>query len=97
MNRRLLINVIGGRKMEPRTAAHAAARTWWSAPRRLPVDDVYSAWFSAHSRCTQALRAWNAAAPPARTAAYRAYVAELEVEEAAARTLELLRSEIAAA
>jgi hypothetical protein len=57
---------------------------------RLTVDDSYAAWFNAHSRCTHALRAWNAAAPKARAAAYRAYQAELAIEEEAARTLELL-------
>jgi hypothetical protein len=70
--------------------AHDAARTWWLPSRRLPIDDAYTAWFNAHSRCTQALRAWNAAAPEARAAAYRAYQAELAIEEEAACELEHL-------
>jgi hypothetical protein len=56
----------------------------------MPIDDAYTAWFNAHSRCTQALRAWNAAAPGARAAAYSAYQAELAIEETAARKLEHL-------
>jgi hypothetical protein len=64
----------------------------WLRPRRLPVDDAYTAWFNAHSRCTQALRAWNAAAGAARAAAYRAYVWELTLEEAAAAELERLNA-----
>jgi len=55
---------------------------WW------PVDDAYAAWFGAHSRCTQALRAWTTAAPGTRATAYRAYLAELELEEKAAAELE---------
>jgi len=35
--------------------AHDAARTWWLRSRRRPVDDAYTAWFGAHSRCTQLL------------------------------------------
>jgi hypothetical protein len=69
---------------------HDAARTWWLPARRLPIDDAYTAWFNAQSRCTQALRAWNAAAPEARAAAYRAYQEELAIEEATARQLEHL-------
>jgi uncharacterized protein YciW len=64
-----------------------AAREWWVPSGRLPVDDAYTEWFNAHSRCTQALRAWNAAPRRARAAAYRAYLAELRLEEAAARRL----------
>lgn len=77
--------------------AYDAARSWWLRSRRLPVDDAYTAWFNAHSRCTQALRAWNTAAPGARRAAYRAYLAELALEEAAARRLEQLHPGVAAA
>jgi hypothetical protein len=57
--------------------------------RRLPVDDVYTAWFNANSRCGEALRTWREAAPTARPDAYRAYLAELEREAAAAAELEL--------
>ena len=51
------------------------------------VDDAYTTWFNAHSRCTEALKTWRAAEPEARAAAYRAYVAELDREEAAAGEL----------
>jgi hypothetical protein len=62
-------------------------QTWWRPSHRLPVDDAYTAWFNAHSRCTQALRAWNRAARAAKADAYGAYLAELALEEAAARRL----------
>lgn len=58
-------------------------QTRWLDSRLLPVDDAYTAWFNANSRCGQALRAWREAAPEARPDAYRAYLAELELEEAA--------------
>jgi hypothetical protein len=62
-------------------------------PSRRPlVDDAYSAWFNAQSRCAHALRVWSAAAPRARAAAHRAYVAELKLEEAAAYELERLQA-----
>jgi hypothetical protein len=76
--------------------ARNAARTWWPASPRQAVDDAYAAWFSAHARCTSALRAWFSAAPEERAAAYRAYRAELVTEEAAARRLELLNLQAAA-
>jgi hypothetical protein len=72
-------------------------RTWWHRWRRRPVDDAYTAWFGAHSRCTQALRAWSTAAPETRAAAYRAYLAELELEEQAAAALERFRPQAAMA
>ena len=59
--------------------------------RRPPVDDAYSAWFNSQSRCAHALGVWRAAAPRARATAYRAYVAELKLEEAAACELERLQ------
>ena len=59
----------------------------WLPWRRPPVDDAYTAWFNAHSRCSQALRAWRSAAPGVRAAAYRTYLAELELEELAAAEL----------
>jgi uncharacterized protein YciW len=74
-----------------------ASRTWRPASRRPPVDDAYTAWFNAHSRCTQALRAWRSAARGARAAAYGAYLVELQGEEAAASELERLHSLWAAA
>ncbi len=55
----------------------------------LPVDDAYTAWFNANLRCGEALQAWLDAGPEARPPAYRAYLAELEREEAAAAVLEL--------
>jgi hypothetical protein len=75
---------------------HDAAQTWWVHSRRLPVDDAYTTWFNAHSRCTVALREWNKAAPKARADAYRAYVAELALEEAAAIRLQELHLDLAA-
>jgi hypothetical protein len=69
---------------EPLMTAHDAAH--------LPVDDAYTAWFGAHTRATQALRAWNAAEPGRRGAAYRAYLAALALEEEAARALERLQA-----
>jgi hypothetical protein len=41
------------------------AGTWCWRACRLPVDDDYTEWFNAHSRCTQALRASNAASKAA--------------------------------
>jgi hypothetical protein len=64
----------------------------WLRTRRPPVDDAYTAWFNAHSRCTQALRVWYAARGAARAAAYRAYLWELALEEAAAAELERLNA-----
>jgi hypothetical protein len=55
----------------------------------LPVDDAYTAWFNANLRCGEALQVWLDAGPEARPHAYRAYLAELEREEAAAAELEL--------
>ena len=55
----------------------------------LPVDDAYTAWFNANCRCGDALQAWLDAGPEARPHAYRVYLAELELEEAAAAELEL--------
>jgi uncharacterized protein YciW len=74
---------------------HDAARTWWHHARRRPVDDAYTLWFNAHSRCTHALRAWSTAAPARRAAAYRAYLDELELEEEAAGMLERLHVQAA--
>jgi hypothetical protein len=73
-----------------------ARRSWWRPSRRPPEDDAYTAWFNAHSRCTQALRAWSTAPLGQRAAAFRTYVEELELEEAAAaelRRLHLIRAE----
>lgn len=65
-------------------------RTSWIGTPHAPADDPYTAWRNANNRCAHALRTWRAAAPRARAAAYRAYVAELLLEEAAARKLERL-------
>jgi hypothetical protein len=59
--------------------------------RRPPVDDAYTEWLDAHSRCTDALAAWRRAEPRGRSAAYRAYHAALEHEERAAAELERLQ------
>jgi hypothetical protein len=58
--------------------------------RRPAVDDAYTTWLDAHSRCSAALEAWRKAAPRARAAAYVAYLAELAREELAAAELERL-------
>ncbi len=63
-----------------------AGRSFSSRP--LPVDAAYTAWFNANSRSGEALRAWLEAAPAARPGAYRAYLAELDLEESAAAELE---------
>ena len=68
----------------------------WRSSRRPPVDDAYTAWFNANSRCGQALKSWQDAAPEARLDAYRAYRAELALEEAAAAELELHARALAA-
>jgi hypothetical protein len=63
----------------------------WRLPwRRPPVDDAYTAWLDAHSRCSATLAAWRRASPDERAAAYGAYVAALEREELAAAELERL-------
>jgi hypothetical protein len=62
-------------------------RTESPLSRRLPVDDAYSAWFNASSRCSHALREWFSAPADARAEAYRVYQFELELEEAAAAEL----------
>jgi hypothetical protein len=72
------------------------ARTWRSHSRRGPIDDAYTLWFNAQSRCAHALHAWNEAAPEARAAAYRAYLVELGLEELAADELERLHVSAAA-
>ena len=74
-----------------------ASHTPWSSPRRPPVDDAYSAWRNANSRCALGRRWWHAAAPEARAAAYMAYRAELVLEEAAAVHLAQLHAMRAAA
>jgi hypothetical protein len=70
--------------------------TWWLGSRRRSVDDAYTTWFNAHSRCTRALREWREAAPETRAAAYLAYLAELKLEEVAADELERLHLKAAA-
>ena len=55
--------------------------------RRSAADEAYSAWFNAQQRCTEALRAWNAARGTDRESAYCAYVIELEIEGMAAEEL----------
>ena len=60
----------------------------FAAASRPAVDDAYMAWFSAHARCSEALKAWNTAAPGDRAIAYRVYRARLEREEMAAAHLQ---------
>ena len=57
------------------------------------LDDAYAAWAAAESECDEALRAWQDSHRQA--AAYSAYRAALDREEAAARDLQRL-TEIAA-
>ena len=68
----------------------------WLRWRRPPVDDAYTAWLDAHSRCSAALAAWRDASPKERLAAYRSYLVELEREELAAAELERLQPPVAA-
>jgi hypothetical protein len=56
------------------------------------VDDAYTAWFNANSRCGEALRAWREAARAERSEAYGTYRAALEFEDAAAAELARLHS-----
>ena len=70
------------------------SRPSWIRRGRPPVDDAYTAWLNAHGRCAQALRVWRSAKPAGRAAAHRAYLAELELEEAAARELERLHIDL---
>lgn len=72
------------------------SQTWRLGRRRPPVDDAYTAWFNAHSRCADALAAWRAAPRRARAVAYRKYLAELYREELAAAELERLQPPVAA-
>jgi hypothetical protein len=63
----------------------------WRLPwRRPPVDDAYTAWLDAHSRCSAALDTWREASSDERAAAYRAYLTALQREELAAAELERL-------
>ncbi|HTX09603.1 MAG TPA: hypothetical protein VME22_13375 [Solirubrobacteraceae bacterium] len=54
------------------------------------IDDAYMAWLSAESEAEMLLRGWFQATGERREAAYRAYRAALEREEASARDLERL-------
>jgi len=77
-------------KQERWMPARNASQPWWLPWRRPPVDDAYTEWLDAHSRCAEALAAWRSAAVGARAAAYRAYLAALEREELSAAELERL-------
>jgi len=70
--------------------ARTASQRRWLPWRRPPVDDAYTEWLSAHTRCAEALAAWRSAEVGTRAAAYRAYEAALEREEVAAAELERL-------
>jgi hypothetical protein len=89
---RLGLGPLPTRQPEPGATSmtvHNAVCSRWLKSQRLPVDDAYTAWFNANSRCGEALQAWLDAGPAARPRAYRTYLAELELEEAAAAELEL--------
>jgi hypothetical protein len=75
------------RKQEQHMSFLDSNRTGRLRSRRLPVDDAYTAWFNANSRCDYALRTWFSANQDSRREAYRSYVFELELEEAAAAEL----------
>jgi hypothetical protein len=64
-----------------------ASRTGGLPPLSPPADDAYAAWFNANSRCAAALRAWRAAGPQGRGAAYATYRRELDLEGVAAARL----------
>jgi hypothetical protein len=72
-------------------------QSWWRRSSRPPVDVAYTAWFNAHSRCSDAWRRWKAAAPGHRATAYRDYLAELHEEEVAAAELARLHDALPAA
>jgi hypothetical protein len=56
------------------------------------LDDAYLAWFSAESESETALKGWWQSTGASRPAAYAAYRAALDREEAAAHDLERLWS-----
>lgn len=72
-------------------------RRSWTRPTRPPVDDAYSAWFNAQSRCAHALDVWRSAPRAGRADAYDVYLAALDLEEATARELERLHVNLRAA
>jgi len=59
------------------------------------LDDAYMAWLIAESEAGEALRGWLEPGARPRTAAYRAYLAAVDREDAAARDLERLREIVA--
>ncbi|HUA46464.1 MAG TPA: hypothetical protein VMA77_14635 [Solirubrobacteraceae bacterium] len=56
------------------------------------IDDAYMAWFGAEREAETMLRGWFQATGERREAAYLAYLAALDREEASARDLERLWS-----
>ena len=54
------------------------------------MDDAHMAWFAAEAESEQALRAWFEGTTPNPPAAYAAYRAAIDREEAAARDLQRL-------
>jgi hypothetical protein len=54
------------------------------------LDDAHMTWIAAEVESEHALSAWLKAAPPSRAAAYQAYRAAADREEAAARDLQRL-------
>jgi hypothetical protein len=80
----------------PRQERTMPSPIWRLRRRRPPVDDAYTEWLGAHTRCAQALATWRAAPRGARAAAYRAYLRELEREELAAAELARLQPPVAA-
>jgi hypothetical protein len=54
------------------------------------LDDAYMAWFAAEGECERTLRAWFDRTSGSQSAAYCAYRAALDREEAAAHDLQRL-------
>jgi hypothetical protein len=54
------------------------------------LDDAYLAWAAAENECSWALREWSTTAGARRAELYRAYMAALDREEAAANDLRRL-------
>jgi hypothetical protein len=79
---------------DPLDAARSIGRDAAALGERL-LDDAHTTWLIAESETEQTLEAWREGGSGARASRYRAYLAAIEREEAAARDLRRLH-EIAA-
>jgi hypothetical protein len=79
---------------DPLDAAQSIGRDAAQLGERL-LDDAHTCWLIAESEAEQTLEAWREGGSGARASRYRAYLAAVEREEAAARDLARLH-EIAA-